>query len=258
MPKEPQAKTETRSIPTPQELAQEGLAALKKKANPKRAEGAQRYFKEQVKVMGLTAVDGRLLAKTLFLKVKDAWTIDQAVELCDILLPNPYLEAKSLAILILGRFVRRARPGHFLRMRSWLEADRLNNWASTDVFCGEVLFPFLEHYPALNEKLKDWAKANNMWVRRASAVALVTPARRGKLLDLAYDIAGRLLDNREDLMHKATGWLLREAGKTDMPRLEKYLRANGPKIPRTALRYAIERFEPRKRKSILMATGPRP
>ena len=241
--------------PTPQQLARQALDDLKKKANPKNAAGAQNYFKDAVRVFGLTTPEVRLLAKDYVLKVKDSWTIDQAVEFCELLLPDPHLEAKGLATLVFSRFVGRARPGHFLKMRTWLESDFLNNWASTDVFCGEVLTPFLERYPALNEKLKDWTRANNMWVRRASVVALVTPARRGKLLDLAYDVALRLLDSREDLMHKALGWLLREAGKKDMPRLERFLRANGPKIPRTSVRYAIERFDERKRKLLLAATS---
>ena len=249
-------RSESRGGISPKTLAGEALAALKRKAEPKRAEGAQRYFKEAVKVLGLSAADSRSLAESLYQKVKSRWSIDQAVELADILLANPYLEAKHQAIHILGRLVGGARPEHFLKMRSWFEADLLDNWASTDAFCGDVLTPFLESYPEFGAKLKGWTKAKNMWVRRASAVALVTPARHGESLDLAYEIVGRLLDNKEDLMHKACGWLLREAGKTDMPRLEKYLLKNGPKIPRTTVRYAIERFEPKKRKYLLEATTP--
>jgi 3-methyladenine DNA glycosylase AlkD len=251
-------RNENRSWISPKKLAEEALVALKRKADPKRAEGAQKYFKEAVKVLGLAAADSRALAESLYQKVKGRWSIDQAVELADILLLSPYLEAKHQAIHVLGRFMRGARPEHFPKMRSWFEADLLDNWASTDVFCGEVLTPFLEKYPEFGTKLKGWTKAKNMWVRRASAVALVTPARHGESLDLAYGVAGRLRDNKEDLMHKACGWLLREAGKTDMPRLEKYLLKNGPKIPRTTVRYAIERFEAKKRKYLLQATRPQP
>jgi 3-methyladenine DNA glycosylase AlkD len=239
---------------SPERFAREALAELRRKAHPKWAEGAQRYFKDAVKVMGVNTPDLRFIGKTFFFRVKDAWTIDQAVALCDILYQNPNLEAKGMATLILAKFVPGAGPKHFQKMRSWFERDLLDNWASTDVFCGEVLSPYLERFPEFREELKDWTQAGNMWVRRASAVALVTPARRGKNLDLAYDIVGRLLDNTEDLMHKACGWLLREAGKTDMTRLEKFLLANGPKIPRTTVRYALERFDDKKRRSLLIAT----
>jgi 3-methyladenine DNA glycosylase AlkD len=93
-----------------------------------------------------------------------------------------------------------------------------------------------------------------MWVRRASMVGLIPRARRGESLDLVYDIARRLHADGEDLIQKAVGWTLREAGKTDMARLERYLRATGTAIPRTTLRYAIERFPERKRRAILAAT----
>ena len=75
-------------------------------------------------------------------------------------------------------------------------------------------------------------------------------------LDAAYEIAGSLLGDREDLIHKATGWLLRECGKTDTGRLERFLLRHGPGIPRTTLRYAIERIPARRRKEILEATRP--
>jgi 3-methyladenine DNA glycosylase AlkD len=102
--------------------------------------------------------------------------------------------------------------------------------------------------------MRVWARDRNMWVRRASIVGLIQRARRGESLDLVYEIARRLHPDREDLIQKAVGWALREAGKTDMPRLERYLRANGAAIPRTTLRYAIERFPEKKRRAILAAT----
>ena len=94
----------------------------------------------------------------------------------------------------------------------------------------------------------------DMWVRRAAAVSLVRLAARGLALDLAYGVADALRFDLEDLVQKAAGWLLREAGRTDRPRLERYLRANGPSIPRTTLRYAIEHFPEGPRKALLAAT----
>ena len=73
-------------------------------------------------------------------------------------------------------------------------------------------------------------------------------------LDDAYAIAESLFKYPEDLIHKATGWMLREAGKPDPARLEGFLLKHGPKIPRTTLRYAIERFPPEKRKTLLEKT----
>jgi 3-methyladenine DNA glycosylase AlkD len=93
-----------------------------------------------------------------------------------------------------------------------------------------------------------------MWVRRASAVSLIPLVRKGLALDLAYQVARRLHADREDLIQKAVGWMLREAGKADILRLENYLRTKGPMIPRTTVRYAIERMSESKRRSVLEAT----
>jgi 3-methyladenine DNA glycosylase AlkD len=93
-------------------------------------------------------------------------------------------------------------------------------------------------------------------VRRASAVALLPAIRRGYALDTAYEVATILRRDREDLIQKAAGWLLREAGKRDAARLERYLRAGASAIPRTTLRYAIERIPAAQRRQILAATRP--
>ena len=81
-----------------------------------------------------------------------------------------------------------------------------------------------------------------------------TLARHGAHIDAAYRVATALHDDEEDLIHKATGWLLREAGQTDRRRLETYLLRHGPRLPRTALRYAIERFPAERRRAILLRT----
>ena len=93
-----------------------------------------------------------------------------------------------------------------------------------------------------------------MWVRRASIVGLLPAIRRGDTetaVDLVYEIARQLHPDPNDLIHKAVGWALREAGKIDPVRLERYLRANVAVIPRTTFRYAIERLDPRTRARLL-------
>jgi 3-methyladenine DNA glycosylase AlkD len=85
-------------------------------------------------------------------------------------------------------------------------------------------------------------------------VALIPAIRRGLALDAAYEVAASLHADEADLIQKAVGWMLREAGKQDPARLERHLRAGGPGIPRTTLRYAIERFPAGKRQRLLAAT----
>ena len=103
------------------------------------------------------------------------------------------------------------------------------------------------------KELVDWTGSPNMWLRRGATVAFVPLARRGQHPETTNEICSRLFGDHEDLTHKAVGWLLREAGETDMPRLERFLRAQGARMPRTSVRYAIERFPTAKRKRLLGA-----
>lgn len=239
---------------TPQEIAEHAIQALKSEADPRRAEGAQRYFKEKVTFYGLTAVQIREIGKRLYESVKGEWTVREAVELCEILLPNTYYEARSVATLVLLKFKREFDPQVFGLIKKWLLKNYCDNWASVDILCPEAMETLLEKYPELIVKIKDWTQSPNRWVKRASAVSFITLARHGKFLEAAYDISKRLFPVDDDLIHKANGWLLREAGKTNMPRLEKFLLKYGTQMPRTTLRYAIERFPEKKRKRLLDKT----
>jgi 3-methyladenine DNA glycosylase AlkD len=123
-----------------------------------------------------------------------------------------------------------------------------------DVLCPNSVGALLEKYPDLVEAIKNWVKSPNRWVRRASIVSFIKLAKNPGYLDAIYEITRSHFADADDLIQKANGWLLREAGKTDMVRLEEFLRLFGPSIPRTTLRYAIERFPESKRKALLLAT----
>lgn len=239
---------------SPDEIARKAITALKSKADPEKAVQAQRYFKETVTCYGLASDDVREIAASLCRDCRKDWSLAQAVELCEILLPNRYLEAKSVGVLILLRFEKEFGPQVFALIRKWLARDYLDNWASVDTLCPDALGRLLEDHAGLRTKIRTWTAASNRWVQRASAVSFIKLARRGKCLDDAYAVARRLFTADDDLIEKANGWLLREAGKTDMPRLEAFLLKLGPKIPRTTVRYAIERFPEDKRKKLLNRT----
>jgi 3-methyladenine DNA glycosylase AlkD len=196
----------------------------------------------------------RALARSIHAQHKDEWSIDDAMAFADVLIADRHLEAKAVGIEVVARY-RRVFTSRLLRVwKRWLADNHSANWATTDAMCGVLIGPLLLQYPELAPRMRAWARDRNMWVRRASIVGLIPRARRGESLDLVYEIARRLHADQEDLIQKAVGWALREAGKTDMPRLERYLRANGAAIPRTTLRYAIERFPATLRKEILIAT----
>jgi 3-methyladenine DNA glycosylase AlkD len=225
-------------------------------ARPSAGFDSSRYFRGPVDLgfynVGTAAV--RELVRSIHARHKQDWSIDDAMAIADILVEDRHLEVKSLGIELVARYRRDFTPRLLPAWKRWLTGNHSANWATTDAICGLLIGPLLLEHPELGARLRVWSGDRNMWLRRASIVGLIPRARRGGSLDLIYQIAQRLHPDREDLIQKAVGWALREAGKTDMPRLERYLRANGPAIPRTTLRYAIERFAEPKRRALLAAT----
>jgi 3-methyladenine DNA glycosylase AlkD len=239
--------------PTPEAVAKRLLAALREREDTRRAQGVQRYFKNTVVALGVDAPTIRRLVADEVRPVRTVWDARHATALCDLLIQEPHLEAKGAAVLFLERFARGFTAALFPKVRGWLD-HHSGSWAVVDGMCSSVLAPLLDRFPELVPEVVDWSHSKNLWLRRASAVAFVKAARRGRELDTAYDVAERLFGDKEDLLHKAVGWLLREAGKTDPKRLETFLLDRGPRIPRTSVRYAIERFPAARRAALLAAT----
>ena len=124
----------------------------------------------------------------------------------------------------------------------------VNNWDLVDLTAPNIVGAYL--LKGQRGVLDRLARSPNLWRRRVAIVATHTFIRRGEFVD-TIRIAGALLNDREDLIHKAVGWMLREVGKRDVAALEEFLRLHGPRMPRTMLRYAIERFPEFRRKAYL-------
>ena len=129
--------------------------------------------------------------------------------------------------------------------------DMVNNWDLVDNSAHHIVG---QHIMDNNFKDKDFlfilADSSIMWERRIAIVSTFVFIKKSKLA-LTFKIAQKLLDDKEDLMHKAVGWMLREAWKKDSQITEGFLIKHYTNIPRTSLRYAIERMEPLKRKRFL-------
>ncbi len=242
---------------TPDAAARRALAALKRAGSAERAAGAAAYFKayQQLQFFGVDAATVHGMAARIAREHAAGWTLSDAVAFADALIAGPNLDAKGLGICVLGRYRAAFTPTLLATSKRWLE-KYCHDWASTDNLCGNVLGPLLVDRPELIPRLRQWRRSRALYVRRASAVALIPPVRRHVTgaLDEAYSVAMELGRDREDLMQKALGWLLREAGKCDSARLERFLRARGPRLGRTTVRYAIERFAPARRRELLEVT----
>lgn len=232
------------------------IRALEKMSRPAGEFDASRYFRgaDDLGFYNVGTSSMRALARRVHADHKGEWSIDDAMALADTLIVEKHLEAKSVGIEVVARYRRDFAPRLLAAWKRWLADNHSANWATTDAICGVLIGPLILKHPELAPKMRAWARDRNMWVRRAAAVGLIPSVRQGEALDPAYGVAKQLHPDKEDLIQKAVGWMLREAGKADWARLERYLRANGPSIPRTTLRYAIERFSETKRKQLLSAT----
>lgn len=236
-------------------VARRARRQLQALSRPAGAFDASRYFRAADDLeffnVGSTAV--RSLAAEI-VRAHPEWTLDDAMPFADVLLPDVVLEVKGLGVEVVARYRHWFEPRLLRRWKRWLANGYSSNWATTDAICGALIGPLLRQHPALIPEVQTWVRHRSLWVRRAAAVSLVGLSRRGVALDAAYEVAAALHPDPADLIHKAVGWLLREAGKADMPRLERYLREHNTAIPRTTVRYAIERFPPARRQDLLAAT----
>jgi 3-methyladenine DNA glycosylase AlkD len=165
------------------------------------------------------------------------------------LLGSPVHEERLVALLML--VIRSKRHGT-LTARFYLQnLNRVNNWDLVDLSAPSILGPYLEG--ADRSLLYRLAKSKNVWKRRIAIVTTLHFIRNGDLDD-TFRIAQILLQDEHDLIQKAVGWMLREAGKKDSAAEEEFLLSHYRKMPRTMLRYAIERF-PEKKKKFFMRSG---
>lgn len=229
---------------------------LRSAGDPAFARQLRTYFKshERVLAYGVRTPRFRTIAAELHAEVRDTWGFEDAVAFADLCLAKGVFELRGAGIDLLGRFEATFQPSLLAQVRRWLEANRLDNWAAVDSCAGAVVSPFLARYPALVPRIARWSSSPNLWVRRMSVVPLVPFARHGEHLDQAYGTVWALHTDAQDLLHKACGWLLREAGKSDAARLKRFLLERGAALPRTTVRYAIERFAPAERRRLLAAT----
>src|SRR5262245_62175692 len=170
------------------------------------------------------------------------------VDVCRALADSKFHEERLLALLLLvDRFQR--GTDRALVYRAYLDLrPRINNWDLVDASAEHILGGWLEDRSLA--PLRSWAASKNLWVRRMSILATFRFIKKGRFHP-TLDVARRLLDDREDLIHKAVGWMLREVGKRDKPTLIAFLERHARRMPRTTLRYAIERFPERERRAWL-------
>jgi len=166
------------------------------------------------------------------------------------LLKSPIHEERSCALEILVWQYQHAEPKRQEEIFSFYlkNTKGVNNWDLVDCSAPYIVGAHLLNRP--QTILDELATSKNIWQRRIAIVATLKLIKHGEL-EPTFRIAQQLLSDKHDLIHKAVGWALREAGKISEPYLVRFLRKHYTALPRTTLRYAIERFPPERRKRML-------
>src|SRR5438445_4146876 len=147
--------------PQPQQIAKEILAALRRLADGELATAAQIFFKEPVRLMGVRAADMHRIARQTYLRVKPHWKLADAAELCEIMLPDPQLELKGVALLVCERFGSEFDPSLLPITQKWIERGDCNSWAVIDTLCPCIIGPLVTRYPELLRQTRLWTKSPN-------------------------------------------------------------------------------------------------
>jgi len=213
---------------------------LKKNADSKTREGGQRFFKEKIKLYGVKTGVVAKIGREFYKEIKGLGKAE-IFELCEQLWKSGYME-ESFVACNWSYFVHKDyQPKDFKIFEKWI-SNYVNNWASCDTFCNHAVGEFIEMYPNYLQELKRWARSKNRWMRRASAVSLIIPAKKSKFLKDVFEISDILLQDKEDMVQKGYGWMLKVASQPHQKEVFDYVMKNKSVMPRTALRYAIEKM----------------
>jgi 3-methyladenine DNA glycosylase AlkD len=232
-------------------------ARLNQVSDPQKALHSGRFFKsgpgqygEGDQFRGITVPQLRIIAKEF-----KAISLNEITEI----LKSKWHEDRLMALLIMVGQYKKADLGqrnklHELYLQA-IEKKQVNNWdlvdSSAEVLMGSHYEVEEGHASSTGLKLlKEWAKSELLWKRRVAVVACIRYIRNNQFREIET-LSLMLIKDKEDLMHKAVGWMLREAGKRDLGFLKAFLRQNATTMPRTALRYAIEKFSENERKAYL-------
>ena len=211
---------------------------LKSHADAKTAVVAQKFFKEKITVYGVKTGTVVAIAKKYWKEMKEV-SKSEIFVLCEELYKSGIMEesfiVSSWVPKLSGCFEKKDIDVFYHWINSYI-----TNWASCDGFCNHSVGEFIEKYPEQVTVLKQWATSENRWVKRAAAVSLIVPAKHGKFLEEVFEIADILLLDKDDMVQKGYGWMLKEASRLHQQEVFAYVVKHKNVMPRTALRYAIE------------------
>jgi 3-methyladenine DNA glycosylase AlkD len=218
--------------------------------NPKNIKDYSRFHKDGKTHIEIATPLVRNVSLKNFKEIKNLEK-KQIFSLCERLLRIKGSGYQDIAFDWAFRLKKKFQKEDFKIFESWLK-KYVNTWGGCDDLCTHALGEFIYQFPEFLPQTTGWTKSKNKWFRRASAVILIYPLRKGKYLKEAFGVAKILLNDNDDLVQKGYGWMLKEASKLYRNEIFNFVFKNKNLMPRTALRYAVEKL-PEKFKKQAMA-----
>lgn len=215
-------------------------AELLKNVDPVYRRGAQNYFKEGIVLHGVRLPVVRTISAKYYRQAKDSEK-SEIFALCDQLLSYDTSEERTIAFDWAWRQRKQFAASDFRIFERWLR-DHVSNWGGVDDLCCHTFGYFIDRFPEFLPNVLRWAGSKQWPLRRAAAVILIYPVRRGRYFRNVLKTSDALLCDDHYLVQKGYGWLLKESCKKFPGEVFDYVMRNKGRMPRTALRYAIEKM----------------
>lgn len=206
-----------------------------------------------LKGSGLATPTVRSISRETFTSVRQCDKVCN-FELCEGLLTSRSWEERTIAFDWAYRCKASYEEADFARFEGWLR-EYVTDWGGCDDFCTHAFGRLIFQYPILFTQVMPWTASSDRWLRRASAVILIYGLRKGRFIAEAFRVADALLTDADDMVQKGYGWMLKEASKHAPQQVFDYVMAHKGAMPRTALRYAIEKLEPSLRQQAMRRDG---
>lgn len=219
-------------------LRRELRARLEELADPAHAAGSRAFFKEAINPLGVRSKELRSVVGQQWRLVRGL-PPEELLAYCDALWSSEVFEEPLVASKLCAHALPRLGEAAFPLFETWL-ATRVANWAHCDDLCTHCVGGLLALFPQLLERTLPWTQSPNRWLRRGAAVCCVLPARHGLYLGHVFRIADILLEDGDDLVRKGYGWALKEGSRVWPREVLEFVLNRRARMPRVALRYAIE------------------
>jgi 3-methyladenine DNA glycosylase AlkD len=213
---------------------------LKANVDSKTLETGQHFFKEKIQFYGVKIPTVNKISDQFYPEIQD-FSKSLIWEICEQLFQSGNLEESFVACNWSYKLEQKYTINDFQIFEKWIR-QYINNWASCDTLCNHTVGTLVEKFPELIEDLIRFTSSENRWVKRAATVTLIIPARKGLFLEQIFEISNRLLLDPDDLVQKGYGWMLKAASQAHQEEVFQYVMDKRAIMPRTSLRYAIEKM----------------